>query len=163
MSKRHLLLSSLLSSHRMVSRKGARLELADVISFRDQRTTYIVNCSHFRPPFSLFVSLPSASCSPSTSISLPPVLSVGRCVCSRECSYAEARARALRARIMPSVKLRKGEHGSLCPFKRSRVKWMFSRPRAQCILIASSRNYLLRIPFYEEISGNWGGLTGKYL
>lgn len=47
-SKRHLPLSSLLSSHRAVARKAARLELADLISRRDQRTTYIVNCSHFR-------------------------------------------------------------------------------------------------------------------
>ena len=133
MSKRHLLLSSLLSSHRVVSRKGARLELADVISFRDQRTTYIVNCSHFRPPFPRSVPPPSAfRVLPRPFVSLPPALSVGRCVCSRECSYARSLARA---RIMPPVKLRKGEHGSLCPFKRSRVKWMFNQPASdtQCI------------------------------
>lgn len=47
-SKRHLPLSSLLSSHRAVARKAARLKLADLIARRDQRTTYIVNCSHFR-------------------------------------------------------------------------------------------------------------------
>lgn len=115
------------------------------------------------PSSSLFLYLPPRVLPRRPSRSRRFYLLADACARASARTLTRARARALRARIMPSVKLRKGEHGSLCPFKRSRVKWMFSRPRAQCILIASSRNYLLRIPFYEEISGNWGGLTGKYL
>lgn len=137
MSKRHLPFSSTLSSHRMVSRKGARLELADVISFRDQRTTYIVNCSHFRPPS--LCSPPSASVSLLPSLSLPPALSVAWCVRER-----------LRAHIMLPVKLRQAEHGSLCPFKRSRVSGC-STGRRHNVLNRLATKLFIVMPFYGEI------------
>lgn len=130
MSKRHLPLSSLLSSHRTVSRKGARLELADLIWFRDQRTTYIVNCSHFRspPPLSLFYHLP------------PRLLPLSRFHLVRFICPMHALAR-LRARIMVKLRKEASTRKLVCPFKRPRVKWTFD------CMVYNALNRLARILF----------------
>lgn len=90
----------------------------DLIWFRDQRTTYIVNCSHFRSPLSspflLLYHLP------------PRALPLSRFHSARF-YLSDARACAFQEHAL-WLKLREeaSAHGSfVCPFNRPRVKWTF--------------------------------------